>query len=324
MSDDLFVTVGIPTCDNADTVGRTLRSLLDAERQPDRILVVDASSDDTPEVIERVAAEYDVPVDCYRQSDEGRGVGAARQDIYERFDGDLLACLDTEVAVDDDWLAEHVAFHREHPDVDVLSAAPMAGVDGPVTDPKRGFWFQQANCTVKREALARIDGWDRWLPRGEDWDAQIRLWRSGADAYARSDLDGESMTDETPAESLRKTWGRPSSVAFVRKYGRWYVGFHPEHVLGDVGSVGALGLLVLGLFALPTFPPLGLVMLALAALPTLPYLYLKKVKHRDGGFIREDAYDAARFYLLGVTAARELLVGTDRPWNYGGCDGPRG
>lgn len=320
MTGELSVTVGIPTYDNADTIETTLRQLVEGTRPPDRIIVVDASTDATPEIVERVAAETDVRIDCYRQSDRGRGVGAARQDIYKRFDGDLLACLDTEFTVDDDWLEQHVEFHRDHPEYDVLSAADNRGVDGPITDPKVSHFFQQKNCSLKREILERVGGWDPWFPRGEDWDMQIRLYRAGAKAYAKSSLEATPMHDGSPFVAFQKTRGRPSSVAFLRKYGLWYARYHPEHVLGDVASVGATGLLLFVLPLVVALPPVGLLALLFAVAPVVPYLYLKYIRHRDDGFRREDVILAARFYLLGWTAVRELLRERDHDWNMGGVE----
>lgn len=317
----LDVTVGIPTMNNADTIEATLRQLVDGTRPPDRIIVVDASTDGTPEIVDRLDAESDVPIDRYRQSDRGRGVGAARQDIYERFDGDLLACLDSNVDVDDDWLEKRVAFHEANPAVDVLSSAPFDGVDERVRDPKTPYFFQQANCSVTAGALDRVSGWDPWLARGEDWDMQIRLWRAGATAHARSDIDGEPMVEDTPLDRLRASSSRPSSVAFLRKYGAWYAKFHPIHPLGDLlSAVGWICLLAFGpLLALS--PPAGVASLGVVVLLSLAYLYFTHVRHRERLVSRNDPYNLARFFLLGITAVRELVFGEDYPWNYGGFEG---
>lgn len=315
----LSVTVGIPTCNNEATIRETLRQLVEGTRPPDRILVVDASTDRTPKIVDEVAAESQVPIDRYEQSDRGRGVGAARQDIYDRFEGDVLACLDTNVRVDADWLAERVRFHEEHPEYDVLSSAPLSDVDGPVDDPKRGFYFQQANCSIRAAALDRVGGWDPWLPRGEDWDMGIRLWRAGARVYARSDLHGDQMVEES--QTLSKTLGRPSSVAFLRKYGGWYLRFHPTHPLGDALSIVGLLALVATPLLLVLAPVLALGTAGLAAGLTALYLWLKLVPHREAWRPRlRDLHRTPRFFLLGYTALREFAAG-DRPWNRGGLDG---
>ncbi len=313
----LRVTVGIPTMNNADTIEATLRQLLDGTRQPDRILVVDASTDETPDIVERVAGEYEVPIDVSDQSDRGRGVGAARQDIYERFEGDVLACLDTDRSVSDDWLEKRVAFHEANPDVDVLSAAPE-DVDERVTDPKTPYFFQQMNGSLTSDALDRVQGWDPWLPRGEDWDMQIRLWKSGATAHARGDLYGESMGADSHLDNLKASMGRPSSVAFLRKYGSWYARFHPLHPLGDALSVVALACLVFALPLLLVAPPVGLLALVTLVTLTVAYVFVGHRHNRDGIVTRKDPMYAARFFVLGVTAFRELVLAEDYPWNYGG------
>ncbi|MFB6078507.1 MAG: glycosyltransferase family 2 protein [Halarchaeum sp.] len=316
----LSVTVGIPTRNNEDTIRETLTQLVEGTRPPDRIVIVDASDDRTTQIIGELAAESEVPIDVYGQSKQGRGVGRARQDIYEQFEGDLLACLDTNVQVDDTWLERHVAFHEANPEYDVLSAAPLRDVDGPVTDPKRGFYFQQANCTVTREAIDRIRGWDPWLPRGEDWDASIRLWRSGARAYARNDLSGETIDDTEDQTAVDKALQRPSSVAFLRKYGLWYARFHPVHPLGDsLSLVSILGLVATPLVAVVA-PTVSLTMLIGVVLVVLCFLYFDLVAHYDRWWIHpRDFRDVPRFFVFGYTALREFVAG-DRPWNYGGLD----
>lgn len=318
MADEVSVTVGIPTRNNADTIEETLRVLVEQTRPPDRVVVVDASTDETPAIVEEVAAGSDVPIDCYEQSDRGRGVGAARQDIYEHFDADLLACLDTNRRVPDDWLERRVEFHRDN-EYDVLSSTPLPDWDGPVEDPRRGFFLQQANCTVTRAALDRVDGWDPWFPRGEDWDMQIRLWRSGATAYARSDLHGEAIV-ESEGNALGKAMSRPSSVAFLRKYGPWYARFHPEHPAGDAASVCSLVALLAAPLLLAVSPLAAALALALVGALAFAFVYMKNVRHRAGFDVRPgDAADVARFFLHGYTALRELRAG-DFPWNHGGLD----
>jgi len=320
MADDLSVTVGIPTRNNEDSIGETLALLLEQTRPPDRILVVDASTDRTPELIDRMASDSAVPIDRYDQPERGRGVGAARSRIYEEFEGDLLACLDTNRRVERDWLERRVAFHRDHPEYDILSSTAHPDWDGPVTDPKQPFFLKQANCTLRSEALDRVRGWDPWFPRGEDWDMRIRLWRSGATAYARSDLHGEAIVEDDTS-AVRKRTGRPSSVAFLRKYGAWYLRFHPVHPAGDLLSVVALvALACVPFLALVSALASGLALALVVAL-TAAYVHVKESDVRGVLDPREITATAVlSFFVLGVTAVREFAAG-DHPWNYGGVEG---
>jgi glycosyltransferase involved in cell wall biosynthesis len=94
--EDVSIAVGIPTMNTAATIRETLESLVDQTRQPDRIIVVDASTDETPEIIEEFAEQTDVIITLRRQSETGRGVGSAQQEIYDASTEDILACLDTQ------------------------------------------------------------------------------------------------------------------------------------------------------------------------------------------------------------------------------------
>lgn len=306
------VTVGIPTYNNEDTIRETIEQVLDGTRPPDRVLIVDASTDRTTEIIEDVNSKTETPIHWYEQSERGRGVGAARQDIYERFQGDILACLDTNLRVDEEWLENRVNFHKSNPEYQILSASEIDNVDEEVTNPKLGHFFTQANCSITSEGLDMVDGWDPWLHRGEDWDMGIRLWCAGARSYAKSELDGSRMIEETM--TFGKWLARPSSVAFLRKYGLWYARYHPTHVLGDISSiVGSIALFV-GVTLSFVSPVLGLLSLAVAVGLAFLYLYVKKVPHRDGWLRWSDADEVIRFFLLGYTAIREFKAG-DFPWN---------
>lgn len=319
-TDDYSVTVGIPTRNNENTIERTLQLLADQTRLPDRVLIVDASTDETPSIVREFARETSMSVDCYEQSSRGRGVGAARQDIYERFDGGLLVCLDTNRYVESDWIERQVAFHEANPDYDVLSATYWSSWDQEVDSPKKGFFFQQANCSIKRDALDRVEGWDPWLPRGEDWDMQIRLWLSGAKAYAKSGLHGHEIA-ETEESTFSKALGRPSSVAFLRKYGWWYARFHPEHPAGDAASVFSIFALLAMPLLLIVEPVLGYLSFLSVVMLTGVFIYMKAIRYRSTFEIRvSDFRLAPRFFVLGYTALREFRTG-DFPWNYGGVDG---
>ena len=95
MNGSLEVAVGIPTKDNAATIAQTLESLRAQTRMPDRLIIVDNSSDDTREIITSYADDG-WSIDILDQPREGVGVGAARAAIHAEFDGDILCCLDTE------------------------------------------------------------------------------------------------------------------------------------------------------------------------------------------------------------------------------------
>ena len=322
------IAVGIPTMNSAATIKETLESLTEQTRTPDRIIVVDASTDETPDIVESVAEETEVPITLRRQSERGRGVGGARQDMYEELTEDILACLDTQKRVDDDWIETRIKFHEAHPNYGVLSGAPIDGesIDSPAESVKDPYYLRQSNCSITKEALDRVNGWDPWMARGEDWDLRIRLWRAEVQSWVKSDLACEFIEVDDPNEVITKILDRPSSVDYLRKYGLWYAWFHPIHVLGDVASIGSLFLLLVAplLAAVGVTAALGL--LVIPVLGAATYLYLKSFRNRRRlrDFETVHLFVLPRFFVLGVTALQQLLGGGDYDWNYGGFDGPSG
>lgn len=321
---DISIAVGMPTMDTAATIRETLESLIDQTRQPDRIIVVDASTDETPEIIGNVAEETDVTITLLRQSETGRGVGGARQEIYEALSEDVLACLDTQKRVAEDWVETRLRFHSEHPEYDVLSGVRTEGepIDRPAEGVKDPYYLRQSNCSITKEALDRVSGWDPWMARGEDWDLRIRLWRAGVQSWVKSDLGCEFIELDDPTDVITKILDRPSSVDYLRKYGLWYARFHPVHVLGDAASLVSLLVLVVAplLAAVGSIAALGL--LVVPVLGAATYLYVKTFRGRrrlrDFEFIH--LFVLPRFFVLGITAAQQLLGGRDYDWNYGGFD----
>lgn len=314
------VTVGIPTYNCAATIERTLQSLLGQTRPPDRIVVVDASTDSTPGIVTRVSGEAAVTIDLFEQSEDGLGVGRARQDIYERFDGDLLVCLDTNLIVDEEWLARRIEFHEQNPDFGVLSGSPLAGVDGEVTS--GADYLRQANCSFQRSALDRVNGWDPWFPRGEDWDLNIRLRKAGVRAYARSDLAAEPIDEEAPNQEFHKLLNRPSSVPFVLKYGFEYFADHPSHPLGDTLSGVSYGLITWSIAAKHRRAAVRLLPVVFVAAFATVYAAVKLRRRKELRDVTpRDLSWFGFFFLLGPTALYNVRrFWQIEGWNYGGLD----
>lgn len=133
----LTIAVGIPTANNEDTIRETLESLLRQTVQPDRIIIIDASTDSTPNIVRSVNKNTSVPIEIHQQSTRGQGVGGARQDIYDLLEEDILACLDTQKKVGSRWIETRLQFHRGNPEYDILSGMRSTeSVDRPATGPK--------------------------------------------------------------------------------------------------------------------------------------------------------------------------------------------
>lgn len=322
----LEVSIGIPTKNNAESIKRTFKQIAQQTYPPDRVIIVDDSDDRTWKIIEEVGETMNFRIDIYQQSTEGRGVGRARQDIYENFDEDVLVCLDTDHAVPDDWLETHIRFHAENPSYGILSNSSRPGFDEQVRDPKKSEFFGQSNCSLKREALDQVKGWDPWFPRGEDWDIRIRFWTAGVKSYAKHDIDAWRFDRDVAGDTL--TWFRkkvtmsPSSVTFLRKYGFWYFRFHPIHVIGDTLSLLAILSLVLIPFVAVIEPVLAMVLLGPPIILSAAYMYYKGPRKRNCfGILLRDFTAVPVFFALGLSALNNLLrIDRNIDWNYGGFE----
>lgn len=323
MQYNLSIAVGIPTANNEETIRETLESLTNQTIPPDRIIVVDASNDATPEIVREVASETAVPIEYHKQSNHGRGVGAARSDIYALLEEDILACLDTQKRVGPEWIKKRLDFHYENPKYDILSGVRSDDtVNRPATGPKDPNFLRQSNCSIRKDALDRVNGWDRWMGRGEDWDILIRLWKSGAQSYIRSDLACEFVAEDDTLTTFTKILGRPSSVDFLRKYGWWYASFHPLHVVGDIASAISLGLLFISLTLTVFWSPQAFALLLLPLLSAGFYTYRKGFRGDTGltDIRLKHGVLFFRFFLLGYTALKKIFFSANHNWNMAGFD----
>jgi glycosyltransferase involved in cell wall biosynthesis len=322
----VVTTVGIPTMNNSKTIKCSIKQLQNQTRLPDRVIIVDNSTDATPDIISEMATDTDFAIDLYDQPECGRGVGAARAKIYRKFHEDLLLCLDTNHSVDETWVETHVEFHQAHPSYGVLSNSSIDGFDDSVSDPLQSEYFGQSNCSIKKSALESVDGWDCWFHRGEDWDMRIRLWMAGVDSWAKNSINAERFERNAATEINSWFWTKtlydPSSITYLRKYGRWYLRFHTLHVAGDLASLAAIALLAVTPVGLLMTPLLGLMMFGTALVPAAGFIYYKGPRKQNkiiplprqlGAFIV--------FYALGLSALNSLQnICSGEEWNYSGFD----
>jgi len=327
--DDLTVEVGIPTFNNSDTIKQTLESLTNQIRKPDRIIIVDNSDDGTPEIVSEFSKMSNVCVDFYKQSDRGRGVGGARQDIYDEFEGDLLLCLDTDSVVKPQWIKEHIIFHKKNQNHGILSNT--SGKNREITDPKVSDYFGQSNCSIKKNALDQVRGWDPWFPRGEDWDMRIRLASAGVSSYAKNEIneqrekigtEGEGSFFEKTLLWAQKKISAPSSALFLDKYGLWYALFHPLHIAADFSSIVSSVLIIISpILSLMGFKSLvsGSLIISLS-LPFI-YMYFKGPRKRDGFDPRKSDFTAFPiFFVLSISFLISMIdsIFNRYEWNYSG------
>lgn len=314
------IVVAIPTYNNEETIGDTFDMLLAQKRQPDRVVFCDKSSDNTVSVIEERAEAADFDVEVIRQ--QGDGVADAYDQTLSYVSGeyDLFVTLQSDLKVEDDWLAGHVELHREHPEIDIVNGDNKANepTDREITADERPYYVGR-NFSTKPGVLEAIDGWDSNFLRGEDWDMRIRLSGAETRSYCRTAIGYEWQTED-PYITLSKSKRRPTSLSFLSKYGPWYLWFHPSHVVADALSVGGLFSGVATVLSLPV-PPLAF----LFFLMFVGFLAVYWVAHvaLRGGVDENYIVGPARKQLLNGIAVLYAAkrIATDRPeWNMSGFE----
>ena len=190
MDTDLpLVSVVIPAYNRADLLLRAIRSVLgQTYTSLECIVVDDASTDDT----ERVVRKFTDNRLVYLRHETNRGGAAARNTGIQNASGDHIAFQDS----DDEWLPEKLvmqmaAFKEASQSVGVVySAFVYVRPDGSAFPP---CWdvappadrFRQTLLThnfiatptavVRRECFNHVGGFDKALPRYQEWELWLRV-----------------------------------------------------------------------------------------------------------------------------------------------------
>jgi len=223
------VSVIVPTYNRADAVQRTVDSVLDQTFEDFEIIVVDdASTDDTPEVV----AAYDDPRVTFRRHETNRGGSAARNTGIEAAEGTYIAFLDS----DDEWLPrklerqvrtledrgdEWVAAYcgvqmvtdTDHGPVERLLTHVFSrrrvteGAEGGeelVPDVLTDDLHTSAGSTliVRADVVRDIDGFDESFDRFQDSEFLIRVLQQGKLAYVNAPLVRRHESGDPSATDL--------------------------------------------------------------------------------------------------------------------------
>ena len=231
-----FCSLGIPTKNNADSIHLTVAQILNQTRQPDEIVICDDSDDGTFEILQNLLEDCEIKYKLIRQTSDG--VAGAYNEILNVVSPsfDIFATIQTEFAVSDNWLESHIRQHIKNPNVDIINP----GKHSRLCEPGSANYFHGRNFSIKRNTLHNVSGWDDNFLRGEDWDMHIRLATSGAISKSDPKVQHEIMQDYANIHSpvtISKYIRHPTSATFIKKYGMWYVWFHPVHVLHDLYTV---------------------------------------------------------------------------------------
>jgi glycosyltransferase involved in cell wall biosynthesis len=134
------VSVILPTYNRSGVVRTTIEHFLAQDYPRDRleILVADNSSDDTPDMVRRLAAEADIPVRLLA-SDE-RLPAVKRNQALRAAVGDLVIFMNDDVWVRPDFVKAHVSAHSSHAE----PVAVVGLVEQSTQMPRNPFieWYQ--------------------------------------------------------------------------------------------------------------------------------------------------------------------------------------
>jgi len=184
------VSVVIPTYNRAHLLPRALASVLSQEGVLEVLVVDDGSSDDT----EAVVKGFGDPRLRYLRQPRNLGAAAARNRGLREARGEFIALLDS----DDEWLPGKLAlqlalFRRLPATVGMVytgsETVDSRGIRQSLLLPTvRGDIHHRllernllhgapSNALLRREAVARIGGFDEAMPAIEDYDYWLRLSR---------------------------------------------------------------------------------------------------------------------------------------------------
>lgn len=186
------VSVVIPCWRCADTVGRAVASIAAQSRLPREVILIDdASDDETPQVLRRLAESYPPGwIRVIRRSVNG-GPGAARNAGWEVASSPLLAFLDADDAWFPEKLARQTDWMEAHPEVAITGHRSILWRQGdpvpPVPEPVGARKVSLAGMLVSNRFPTRSVMLRAGLPfrfpgrdETEDYALWLRIVRSGA------------------------------------------------------------------------------------------------------------------------------------------------
>jgi len=199
------VSVIVPTLNEAEHIKKCLLSLLDAggENEDYEIIVVDnGSTDDTV----KLAREAGVRT----MSKLNGSIGSLRNYGAKNAKGGILAFVDGDCVVSEDWLKNAMPYFRDDKIAVVGSRLTHAGRTwvarawSLLHSRKRTKgeidWVPSGNMIVSKRLFDEVDGFDEELETGEDYDLCLRLGEKGYRIYSDP---GIGATHLDPPESIR-------------------------------------------------------------------------------------------------------------------------
>jgi GT2 family glycosyltransferase len=185
-----LVSVVIPTYNQAEFLVEAIQSVLDQTYQNFEIIVVnDASTDDTDEVVE----QFTDPRLTYIVHGKNLRLSATRNTGIKASKGEIIFLLDSDDYFHTEKLQRHVEFLEKHPEIGVSYNArfelnhssttiremwrPPLSVD--LKDLILGFPFSPSDTVVRRDWMFKVGLFDPEVGTAEDTDFPCRLALAG-------------------------------------------------------------------------------------------------------------------------------------------------
>ncbi len=176
-----LVTAIIPTHNRADLLPRAIDSVLEQTWDTIEVVVVDdASTDNTPEVLAGYKKEHSVRI---IRNENSKGAAASRNIAIEHAAGEFIAGLDD----DDYWRPKRIELMMEEFEEGYSAVCSNDRMDfgekeivwkkKPVITLNDLLFYNQVGNQVltKKEYLLAVGGYDESLPSAQDYDLWIRL-----------------------------------------------------------------------------------------------------------------------------------------------------
>ena len=247
----LIISVIIPTKDRPQACRDTVAALRDQTLPASKyeIVVVDDGSRPSSE-----SSWMQDRAKCRLVRLGGRERSAARNVGAQVANADLLVFLDDDITVGSDFLAAHLAAHREWEGALVVGAIDLheAALKRPFArfrqalerraiPSQRGVTCAKNSCTAGNMSMARrqflrLGGFDEALISAEDQDLALRHSEAGGAIVFLPEAVGIHRDDALDVRSYcrRVEWGSRHIVAFCRKHPAWPDNIVREQVNGPV------------------------------------------------------------------------------------------
>jgi GT2 family glycosyltransferase len=243
-------SVVVPSCNRAELLEPLVRALAAQQdiAEYELIFVDDRSTDNTGEVLARLAATSPVPLRVLRTTPDQAGRAAARNLGWRAAMASVVAFIDDDCLPEPGWLGALVRALTSSDVAQGLTEVKPSELHGSgpfaryIVVTEFSWKFETCNIAYRREVLERLDGFDpAFRHLGEDIDLGCRAiklgarvrWCPEATVHHRVETSGSRLADW--ANWIRYTQRCESAALVVKKnpswrahlFGRWF--YKPYH-----------------------------------------------------------------------------------------------